>query len=304
MGSLKRILFPFERKKKLQLYQIKTRDKIFQTSTNDSTPPMQITIATYNVHQWVDSNGKDSLDEIISTLKNINADIVGLQEVMFPSIVTNSKHKGKPAIEVVAEELGMKYMKFMKEIVHLGEDYGNALLSKFPMECTCQMLGGIAGLIIGDIKIDKNVCIRVGVTHLDPANEKLRLQQAKKASQLLFGENKLIPHIFLGDFNALRRKDYTDREWKNLEMFNEEQNWNPPEHEVMDLLEHKLGYIDAFSKVGTGNLLTCWTAYPLYRIDYILASKNFSHKLQNCKRIDSYASDHFPVLLLFEVQGK
>jgi endonuclease/exonuclease/phosphatase family metal-dependent hydrolase len=263
---------------------------------------MRITIVTYNVHQWVDSNGEDSLYEIISTLKNINADIIGLQEVMYPSKISNQKlqkYKGKPAIEVVAEELGMKYMKFMKEIVHLGEDYGNALLSKYPMECTCQMLGGIAGLIIGDIKIE-NICIRVGVTHLDPANEKLRVQQALKASNLLFSENQSIPHIFLGDFNALKRADYNDREWKNLEMFNAEQNFQPPKHEVMDLLEHKLGYIDPFSKVGTGKKLTCWTAYPLYRIDYILVSKNFSYKLQSCKRYDSYASDHFPVVFVFE----
>jgi endonuclease/exonuclease/phosphatase family metal-dependent hydrolase len=255
-------------------------------------------VVSYNVHQWVDCKGNENIENMIKTLKDMNGDIIGLQEVMFPHQIKN-----KTALEYLASELNFPYFEFHKEINHRGEEYGNALLSKFPFKIvTKKNIKGIAGLLIGDFDLSSlgiKEEIRVGLTHLDPADEELRVLQVQTAIPLLFNGNK--EHLFLGDFNALKRDDYTDDYWKKLRKFNENNGWTSPKIETLKYLM-KQDYEDCFTKCGMeGELLTCWTDNQVYRVDYILMSKEWKYKCKTCKRFDSYESDHFPVYADFEI---
>ena len=98
-------------------------------------------VITYNVHQWVDCDGKENIKGMIETMKEMRGDIIGLQEVMFPHKINN-----KTTLEIVAEKLNFPYFEFHKEINHLGEEYGNAFLSKFPFKIVVKKnIQGIAG---------------------------------------------------------------------------------------------------------------------------------------------------------------
>ena len=142
--------------------------------------------------------------------------------------------------------------------------------------------------------------IRIGVTHLDPADEELRIIQSQTAIPLLFGEDSK-DHLLIGDFNALKREDYKDEHWKKVQKFNKNQGWTSPKIETLSFLMKK-EYRDCFTECDMkGELLTCWTNNPTYRVDYILMSKEWKFKCKECKRFDSFESDHFPVYSDFEL---
>lgn len=44
----------------------------------------ELTIATYNVHQWFGTDGRRDFDRGVRVIRDLNADIVGLQEVTVP----------------------------------------------------------------------------------------------------------------------------------------------------------------------------------------------------------------------------
>jgi len=106
--------------------------------------------------------------------------------------------------------------------------------------------------------------------------------------------SELLPHLVIGDLNAIKRSDYLDTQWKHLCNFFKVQSWNGPEYLVTDLFS-SAGYKD-LAEGYKGNLFTAWTYNLIFRIDYILASNNFPYESVNFKNVEScFASDHFPI---------
>ncbi len=108
-----------------------------QTPTATPTPqdpvvtvPSKIKVASYNIKALL--YGVDT-DGIIQELKDIDADIVGLQEV--DKNTNRSKVSGVKVhqVEMLAEKLGYPYWSFDKLIDHSGGEYGMAILSRFPI---------------------------------------------------------------------------------------------------------------------------------------------------------------------------
>jgi len=257
------------------------------------------------------------------------------------------KHRGKPAIEALASELGMHF-SYGKEIYDSSrkEDYGNALLSKHPFvqSPTRHNVDGIAGLVVADVAIpveDKNCVIRVGVTHLDPGNEDLRVKQVNvvvkvlnwkkpkeypiywrprkhdkdfksqdkqyhklkvKQKKKLDKVDTKVPHLLLGDLNAMRQSDYTQKQWDVLNEFFEQQTWTPPRSDAMRSID-AYKYKDVVLEVAEGELLTAWTYQTIFRIDYVLASSDFPHPCIAARRDDNNVSDHYPVWADFLVSA-
>ncbi|MEZ4657557.1 MAG: hypothetical protein R2911_08300 [Caldilineaceae bacterium] len=61
-------------------------------------------IATYNIHGWRTTDGRPNLEMLIKVLQEIDADIVGLNEVFYPRIVDGAD---QPALEALAQRLDM-----------------------------------------------------------------------------------------------------------------------------------------------------------------------------------------------------
>ena len=88
-----------------------------------------VRIATYNVHKCQGMDGRTRPDRIVRVLQEINADIIGLQEVL-----SISDHRAEAdQARFIAESLGMKYIHAEARKLH-GGAYGNVLLSRFPVE--------------------------------------------------------------------------------------------------------------------------------------------------------------------------
>src|SRR5690606_37716165 len=85
-------------------------------------------VATWNIHHSRGLDDRVDLDRIAAEIRAVGADIVALQEVDVG--VARSGRLDLPA--ELARRLGMQ-AAFGKNIDHQGGDYGNAILSRFPI---------------------------------------------------------------------------------------------------------------------------------------------------------------------------
>src|ERR1044071_2817339 len=92
----------------------------------------RLRVATYNVHGCVGMDGQRSERRIAEVIANMSADIVGLQELDLGR--ARSAHADQAAL--IAEKLGWKY-HFHPAMRSGDEQYGNAIVSRFPITLKC-----------------------------------------------------------------------------------------------------------------------------------------------------------------------
>lgn len=81
------------------------------------------------------------------------------------------------------------------------------------------------------------------VTHLDHKIEPQRLKEWQKLQHVLPSDK---PHILLGDFNAIRRSDYTEEQWQNIINSRAESHWEAPQTEIIGKIIER-NYSDVLS---------------------------------------------------------
>ncbi len=86
-------------------------------------------VATYNIHKCVGIDRKYSPERIVDVLREVDADVVAMQEVLCRSHLNERDHQAK----FIARELGMDFRLGENRRLN-GGDYGNAILSRFPIE--------------------------------------------------------------------------------------------------------------------------------------------------------------------------
>jgi endonuclease/exonuclease/phosphatase family metal-dependent hydrolase len=89
---------------------------------------IRLKIATYNIHKCVGIDRKYSPERIVDVLREIDADVVALQEVVCHSL----GHKRDHQAEFISEELEMDF-RLGENRLHKGGEYGNVVLSRFPI---------------------------------------------------------------------------------------------------------------------------------------------------------------------------
>ena len=98
-------------------------------TTPDPQPPkVTFRLMTYNVHQGFDAGQIPSLDAIVATIAHESPDVLVLEEVVRGWMI-DEQHD---VLSVLAQRLEM-YYTFLPTI---GDLYGNAILSRYPMEVT------------------------------------------------------------------------------------------------------------------------------------------------------------------------
>jgi endonuclease/exonuclease/phosphatase family metal-dependent hydrolase len=91
-------------------------------------PRITFRLMTYNVHQGFNASQVPGLDEIVATIAQESPDVLVLQEVVRGWMI-DSQHD---VLSVLSQRLEMQYV-FLPTI---GDLYGNAVLSRYPMEVT------------------------------------------------------------------------------------------------------------------------------------------------------------------------
>jgi endonuclease/exonuclease/phosphatase family metal-dependent hydrolase len=159
-------------------------------------PRNNFRVMTYNIHQGFNAGQVPSLDNLVDVISRESPDVLLLQEVVRGWMI-DEQHD---ALGVLAERLGMPYV-FGPNI---GDLYGNAILSRFPMtdvkrvhfavqpSAKHQPRGAI-GVHIGDVLIV--------TTHLDEVADSSAIRQEQVRTILREWDGAQIA-IIAGDMNA------------------------------------------------------------------------------------------------------
>jgi endonuclease/exonuclease/phosphatase family metal-dependent hydrolase len=156
-------------------------------------------VASYNVHGCLGRDRRRDVARIVRILREIDADVIGLQEV-------ESRH-GRSDIdqaERLAAALGMACIE--GPLLHhaMRGWYGNALLTRLKVDAVRRVLFesyGVEarGAIMCDLVAGDGTCWRVLTTHLDLRSRHRRRQLATLLDELV--PSPWRPTVLMGDFN-------------------------------------------------------------------------------------------------------
>lgn len=231
---------------------------------------MLLTVATYNIAAGL-SNGyfkKKNYFKSADVIKKINADIITLNEVGKPLPAFIKEHTA-----FLAEYCGYKYFTFAKATMFGSFPYGNAILSKYPIENIevtpmrkfVHIGPGIYEprcILTAQICGEKN--LRVMCTHFGLMPDEQKYGVKNVVSQI---EKSKIPTIFMGDLNINGKKGVIQ----------------PIRRVLTDVCD-----------VYKGNINTFPAKKPKKRLDYIFISDNID--IEDVYTVKSVASDHLPLI--------
>lgn len=160
-----------------------------------------VRVVTYNVHRCKGLDGRVRPDRVAKVLKEIDADIVALQEVV---CIPGGEPEGDQA-HYIARELGADFL-FGENRRLWGGAYGNVVLSKLPMRTVKNHDLSVRGRERrGCLHIDVELAgrvLHVFNVHLGTAFMERRKQGRKLAGLDILLNNELKgPRLLLGDFN-------------------------------------------------------------------------------------------------------
>lgn len=245
---------------------------------------MKIRILSYNIHKGFTITNRDFiLDGIRKALRDMNADILFLQEVLGHHDDSRCKIPDwETAIqfEYLADTV-WPHFAYGKNAIYPEGHHGNAILSKFPIvDWSNHKISTNRfehrGLLKAKVKIpETGKEILLANTHLD-LTQGGRDQQAGVLIEHMVAEEKL-PWILVGDFN----------------------DWNK---KVSPRLEKSLGAIEVFKSLHGNYPATFPSLYPLLSLDRV-----FIHRMEPVTALalkDKHwkkLSDHLPLLVEVEV---
>eukprot|EP00435_Cladocopium_sp_Y103_P028080 s1444_g7.t1 len=250
-------------------------------------------------------------------LSDLKADIICLNEVKRISVKDPEGNDRDDTLEALAEDL--EEMEYFFAHANPGyESFGNAILvSKKLQVIHCDSAHLEGGSSVPTPKGSKHIgrgCLAVCVatsledadkkfavlaTHLDHISEAERLRQAESILSHQARLSSGLPHLLVGDLNAMKRSDYSEEEWAALEARNSRNRWSPPEDSAALVALEAAGYRDMHQM--TAPEASRWTlaADPPARIDYIFASNDFNRigRINEAFVASAVGSDHLPMVL-------
>jgi endonuclease/exonuclease/phosphatase family metal-dependent hydrolase len=238
--------------------------------------PPRLRVMSYNIHHGRGTDGVIDLERIAAVINAANVDLVALQEV---DVKTGRSGRVDQLAELA--RLTDMHARFAKGRDYDGGDYGQAVLSRVPIESF--QVHPLPPATEADKRIAASAVIapqrglpRVVfvTTHLHHQSEEFRLQQVARLGEIL-QPHLDSPLILVGDVNA-----------------------RPGSPVVNELLQ-------TYQDTTSDDALTYPSTAPDRKIDYILLPKCHRWRVVHSEVIDEpLASDHRPVLAELEWLGE
>jgi len=230
-------------------------------------PMAPLRILTFNIHHGEGLDGRLDLDRIAQVIRDANADLVGLQEVDRGV----ERTLRRDLLKELADRTGLRFA-FGKSIDLQGGDYGNALLSRFPIVSEGTRLlenvgGGEQRSVLQTVVDVAGTRVLVLTTHFDHRRDSP--QRARSAEEMVAMAGQWDgPLVMLGDFNDVPGSQA---------------------HRTLTGIAR-----DAWAAVGEGAGATIPVEAPTRRIDWVLLR---GLDPQSAEVVKTDASDHLPVLV-------
>ncbi len=240
--------------------------------------PATIRIMTYNVRSCIGMDGKISPQRIARVIGRHEPDIVALQELDMGRKRTGEVDQA----HMIAQELEMMY-HFHPSVVVDEERYGDAVLSRYPMELI--RAGQLPGIIKNSMVEPRGViwtAVNIGGTKINFFNTHLGLfpREGIYQTKALLGDEWLghpvcrEPIILCGDFNALPNSQVC--------------------RDIRQVLRDAQEELDNHSPQATW-----FSHYPVGRIDHVFVGSEIevTHVEVSSTDLDKIASDHLPLIV-------
>lgn len=249
-------------------------------NVKDSTKTLKI--MCFNIHHGEGIDGVVDIERIAKLILEHKVDLVALQEVDIGVARTNRID----IMKILSEHTGM-YPVFEKNIDYQGGEYGNGILSRYPILQSenhhYKMIreGEQRGLLKTVVDVD-GINIAFMNTHIDyREDDSERLSNVNEINDVIKKYSDM-PVIVAGDFNDIP---------------------SSRTHTAM-----KENFMDVWEVKGEGEGFTFHTENPDKRIDYIFLHKNdnLSVKIipKSIEVVYSIASDHLPLIAEFIIEKK
>ncbi len=239
-----------------------------------SSNPGSYTVMTYNIRHGVGLDRVLDLDRIVRVIKSVDPDIIVLNEVDHGTLRSFSVQQ----TDSLGRSLGMQTI-FGRSIDYDGGEYGNALLTKYPViqfrviDLSVDSLREGRSVFISSIDLGQDTLVIMG-THLGLSPEE-RYQQVERIIQNLPDSKNL---ILAGDLNF------------------------EPESDTYRLISDHL--VDGVQAVDSDTEYTFPADKPDSRIDYIFISTGINPLRLPIITVEdlTIASDHRPQILEFVIR--
>ena len=220
-------------------------------------------IITFNVHNFYNSEMINTFSEISKIIKKY--DIIALQEVY-----------DEQKLFLITKEYNFVYNK------------GTLIMTKFPIQIVNKNTSCPSTICI--ITLPDGVNIFVTNIHLNYIDESIRIEEINEIQYIIDDYTDYYPSILLGDFNALTKNDYTEKEWNQITKIRRLGGWELPVHILTDRLLEKWNDTGKKNKKPTSRYDT--------RIDYIY-TKNINSIFYDIVETIHTISDHNLVSIFF-----
>lgn len=259
----------------------KTESEASIKAQSATQAPDTIRILNYNIRFGLGMDNVLDLRRVADLMRTTRADLVALQEVD----VGVRRSFEFDLMQVFAGYTGMEPV-FYKNIPHDGGEYGNGILSRFPVvssrnhHIVVEGGGEQRGLLqteiqIGDVKL---AFMNTHLDHRQPDGQRLAgVQQIIETKRAYRG----MPVIITGDFNDLPGS----RMHENMKEY----------------------FTDVWEVLGEGDGFTFRSDRPERRIDYVFYTNNLvtpggpTVRPISIEVLDTQASDHLPILVVFVI---
>lgn len=237
------------------------------------TAPVTLRVMSYNIHHAEGLDGKLDVERIARVILDAKADVVGLQEVERGA--ERTQRRDLPA--ELARLTGLA-VRFDKSIPHQGGEYGNAVLSRYPIrEARNTHLESIAaGDQRGEQRGVQQLVLEIAGreilflnTHLDHRRAPAERERSATELKAIVAAAGARPVILVGDFNAV------------------------PTAKSIAIVREFL--TDTWTALSTEPGFTIPVKKPARRIDYIWITPATIAPI-DMRVIHSEASDHLPIV--------
>ncbi|MCU7494110.1 MAG: hypothetical protein HF314_07450 [Ignavibacteria bacterium] len=251
---------------------------IFSSASLFAQDIKSLRVMTYNIHHGQGTDGKIDIERIGNLVKDNKAGLVALQEVDRGVLRSNKID----IMQLLKSQTGM-YTAFGKNLDFQGGEYGNGILSKFPVDTISnyhyKMLreGEQRGLLQTIVEVNGEKMVFLATHTGDKNTEAEKLVNAEEMKTILKSYRGM-PVILCGDFN--------DR---------------PEKSTMHDSLTTY--FVDVWQYLHKDEGYSFPSDKPDRRIDYIYLSKDALKKLKpvSITVLKSEASDHLPLIAEFEL---
>lgn len=170
---------------------------------------LSIRVVTYNIHKCRGMDRRVSPERIAEVIQETNADVVALQEVV--------RAERQDQLKLLADLTEFPHFSFGENRKHRGGGYGNAVLSKFPIEHSRNYDVTMPrreprGLLRADIRLGNGKLLHMLNVHLGTGLLERRGQASRLMhEEVLLSKDFSASRILLGDFNEWTRGLATKR---------------------------------------------------------------------------------------------